>query len=752
MRHARALSPLALAALGCVAASFGVLACGSSASNTTSGGEDASPDVGMGGMRDGSSRADASTGDGAFTRDAGTSTKDARTDTGVDAAGECSDGIQDGMETDVDCGGATCDAAGDTCAVGKKCDSNADCKVNDGCDTRTHLCAPNQCTDGVKDGTETAVDCGGATCDAAGYTCPVGESCVVNADCTSGGCDPKTQMCAPNQCTDGIKDGTETDVDCGGATCDAAGDTCALGQKCLVDADCASKGCDATTKSCVATQCSDGVMNGQETGLDCGGLVCDALNDLCGIGVGCLTNADCANDGGCDKMTHQCDATQCNDGQKDGMETGVDCGGMVCDGAGDTCPVGTGCATNGDCASGNCCSDTCSLTVCPVAAAFQPGQQSTINTTATPATGTAGATSLTLASASGFAIGQTLFVQQVQGTNAGQWELAVITNLAGTSATLDAPLENTYSTTAPNTAQAVVVPQFTTVDVPATAVLTAPAWNGSTGGVLVFQATGAVTVEGTVSMAGSGFRGFSHAATCLPGGPAPAGNACGTMPINGFAGESIAGPAVESTIAMNELGMANANGGGGGTYGQDCGEGGGGSYGTAGAVGPNGSLGVCLADSLHGGGEAGLVVGSTDLATSLLFGGAGGEGGPDEDGAFPGGGGNGGGTVMILAPTSSVAVTGAITVDGATGGNGVVTDPVCKGGGCGMGGGGGGAGGSIRIVTTTATLGAGLVQATGETGGSCTCTGVASAGVGGAGRIQVTAMNVIGTTTPTYVQ
>lgn len=35
----------------------------------------------------------------------------------------CSDGIQDGAESDVDCGGKTCGK----CAGGKKCDLNADC-------------------------------------------------------------------------------------------------------------------------------------------------------------------------------------------------------------------------------------------------------------------------------------------------------------------------------------------------------------------------------------------------------------------------------------------------------------------------------------------------------------------------------------------------------------------------------------------------------------------------------------------------
>jgi hypothetical protein len=701
-------------------------------------------DTGSGGKGDAGGGKDAAAEASSTTKDGATEGA-TKVDAGLDAAAECSDGVKDGMETDVDCGGAVCDALGLTCAVGKACAANADCPMGDGCDVKMHVCVANQCTDGVKDGDETGVDCGGAACVALGDTCTLGQACMVDTDCTSGGCDAKTMICGANQCTDGVKDGSETATDCGGPVCDAAGYTCAVGQACLVDADCANDGgCDVKSKLCVATQCSDGIKNGMETDVDCGGSVCDGLGDTCAVTQMCATTADCGNGGGCDVTTHLCDATQCHDGAKDGMETDVDCGGSVCDGAGYTCGAGSACGVDGDCSSGNCCAGTCSLTLCPTPIAFPPGEQSTINTTSTSASGAAGGQGLTLGSATGFSVGQTLLVQQVQGANAGQWELAIVTQLAGPSATLATPLTNTYSNTGGATAQAVVVPQFTTVDLPANSVLTAPAWNGTSGGVLAFQATGAVTIEGSITMTGNGFRGFSHAKTCLPS------LACGKTPTNGFAGESIAGPAIESSVA-NGLGVANANGGGGGTYGQDCAEGGGGAYGTAGVNGPNGSLGACIDTPIHGGGVGGAVAGAADLSTSLIFGGAGGEGGPDEDGAFPGPGGNGGGSIVILAPTSvTLAATGSIVSNGGLGGNGTANDPVCGGGGCGMGAGGGGAGGSIRIVTAAATLGTNLVTATGQAGGSCTCGGYGAGGAGGSGRIQVTSANATGTTTPAF--
>ena len=47
-------------------------------------------------------------------------------------------------------------------------------------------------------------------------------------------------------CTDAVKNGAETDVDCGGGTCG----TCAAGKTCAVDVDCASATCKAD-KTCM---------------------------------------------------------------------------------------------------------------------------------------------------------------------------------------------------------------------------------------------------------------------------------------------------------------------------------------------------------------------------------------------------------------------------------------------------------------------------------------------------------------------
>lgn len=355
----------------------------------------------------------------------------------------------------------------------------------------------------------------------------------------------------------------------------------------------------------------------------------------------------------------------------------------------------------------------------------ESGSTVTINTVSTSAAGTQGQTSLAVGSTTGFAAGQTVLVHQTQGTSAGEWEFAVVASVQGAELVLAQPLAASYvSGDTHQRAQVVLVPQYAEVTVNSGGTLTAPPWDGMSGGILALRASVAANIAGTATMAGRGYRGRSHG--CI--------FRCG----DGSAGESALGPGSSST-------SANGNGGGGGGRGADCGMGAGGSYGTSGEPGPSGSGGTCSAAG-HPGGEPGLIVGDPDLEQALLFGGAGGEGGADEDGAYPGAGGNGGGIVVLMAPT--VIVQGAVTVDGAPGGTG--SNDACGAFGCGMGGGGGGAGGAIWIVADDVALGSDRATAGGGTGASCTCGGSDPAGDGGMGRIAVRASSVSGSTVPSF--
>ena len=528
------------------------------------------------------------------------------------------------------------------------------------------------------------------------------------------------------QCSDDVKNGDETDIDCGGPSCQV----CSIGKGCLSNTDCLNDSClsGRCSDPNEYPSCSDKVKNGGESDIDCGGL----CPTRCPLGAECILGTDCASTACVNDI---CQNPTCTDGYKNGSETDVDCGGSC-----GPCGVGQACLVAGDCSPALCSNKRCGLGdgrdgIQRVTA----GMTLTINQTASAATGVKGGTTLTVQNATGMAKGQTLFVHQTQGTGAGQSELNLITDLSGTTLTLQTPLANNYATGA----QAIVVPQYTSVTVSTGATLTAPAWDGSKGGVLIFQCNGNVTIDGTLSMRGRGFRGAGTANVCFPGAP-------GCLLNHGRYGESESGPLNFSTMNVNGKGGNNGGGGGGGTRGQDCAAGGGGSYGTSGAPGADGTLGTCIMGGLHGGGLQGAVLGTADLTQSIFLGPAGGEGGPDESGAYPGIGGSGGGIIALYVGNLTVnAGSGAIDASGSDGGSGSATGP-CGGSGAGMGNGGGGAGGGIRILSGgSVALASSRVVALGGSGGAVGgCSGYPGGG-GGMGRIQVrTSGNVTGVTIP----
>lgn len=135
----------------------------------------------------------------------------------------------------------------------------------------------NSCGNGMKDGSETGLDCGGS-CEA----CGLNQTCSVDTDCSSNFCLNST--CAETGCDDSVKNGPygnqETDIDCGGY----CGATCELNSICNNDDDCMSGFCGPDDLCSIAT-CDDQYKNGNETGIDCGG-DCDAIcGDRDGDGI-----------------------------------------------------------------------------------------------------------------------------------------------------------------------------------------------------------------------------------------------------------------------------------------------------------------------------------------------------------------------------------------------------------------------------------------------------------------------------------
>ena len=233
-------------------------------------------------------------------------------------------------------------------------------------------CTANHCSDGVQDADETDVDCGGS-CALLGKRCkysPSQQKCHTGGDCESGVCGAQLSvgtggangvdggsgnggagggsgidaggsgvlLCQPPSCSDGVKNGDETDVDCGGS----CGPTCRHSepqQKCLVPGD------------CISGTCSESAPGGGTGGSGGGGS--GGSSAMGGAGSG---GSSGGSGGGIDAGAGGllwCQPPSCSDGVKNGDETDVDCGGSC----GPTCRHSDPqqkCLVPGDCISGVC--------------------------------------------------------------------------------------------------------------------------------------------------------------------------------------------------------------------------------------------------------------------------------------------------------------------------------------------------------------------------------------------------------------
>jgi hypothetical protein len=218
----------------------------------------------------------------------------------------CADGLQNGQETGVDCGGPSCAA----------------------CPT---------CDDELRNGDESDVDCGGAC----SSRCEMNQRCREGADCASRVCNEQF-VCEPPSCQDRVRNGSETGVDCGGA-CEGCGN----GSACQGNDDCTDRRCQEGV--CVSAGCTDGLVNGHESDLDCGGSECAP----CKPGGKCDRAEDC--DSGICNAAGTCVTASCNDLAQNQGESDVDCGGPSCS----PCEIGGTCELGTDCDSGLCRSHTC---------------------------------------------------------------------------------------------------------------------------------------------------------------------------------------------------------------------------------------------------------------------------------------------------------------------------------------------------------------------------------------------------------
>src|SRR6185437_5558510 len=220
--------------------------------------------------------------------------------------------------------------------------------------------------------------------------------------------------------------------------------------------------------------------------------------------------------------------------------------------------------------------------------------------------------------------------------SAGAYEYVVIDSIGGSNLYLKYKTTRNYDAGAG--LQLVTVPQYTNAYIKAP--LKATGWNGSKGGVLIFEASGSVIMNSNIDASGKGFSGgakSSGSATC-------AASDYFYKSTSGSGGNKGEGIVVTHTGWAHGRGPA-ANGGGGGN-GMNTGGGGGGNY-DAGGIGGNQIL-TCSSKGNYSG-LGGLALSSYINSGRLFLGGGGGEGHEYSNNGLPGD--TGGGIIMIKAKT-----------------------------------------------------------------------------------------------------
>jgi fimbrial isopeptide formation D2 family protein/uncharacterized repeat protein (TIGR01451 family) len=374
----------------------------------------------------------------------------------------------------------------------------------------------------------------------------------------------------------------------------------------------------------------------------------------------------------------------------------------------------------------------------------------------TSATVSVGATSITLGAAdlngslTPIAVGDLVMIMQMQDANitttndasyggdgstgftssaAGKFEYGRAASAVGTGGgtlTLQTGTINSYSnanfvtgTSRQKRFQVIRVPQYSSATL--TGTVTAPAWNGATGGIVVFDVAGTLNLGSrTINVSGKGFRGGQGRTLSGSAGTNTDYRFDTSSTHGGSKGEGIAGTprylydgttatdtGVEGYLNGSYGRGAPGNAGGGGNDGRPIANdensgGGGGGNGGAGGTGGN-SWNSNLAIGGVGGGAI------TPTVRRLVLGGGGGAGTSNNGAQANASGANGGGIVIIRAGV----VTGTGTIN-ANGNNALRSQPTC----CDDGAGGGGAGGSILVLTGSGSLTGITASANGGNGGS----------------------------------
>ena len=304
----------------------------------------------------------------------------------------------------------------------------------------------------------------------------------------------------------------------------------------------------------------------------------------------------------------------------------------------------------------------------------------------------------------------------------GFYEIATVCDVTGTTICFQYELVNTYFpiSAANMEMQLISIPRYVgNVNVAGT--LTGDPWDGDVGGVLIFEATGTVTLNANIDMSGMGFRGGLHEGAgwnnCNFFTPDrdlyyyDINQANGTR--GGWKGEGIS-----KYIATKEAGRGpQANGGGGGND-HNTGGGGGSNY-SRGGLGGDQTTTFC--DGSYGGepGRSLDTEGYSLIENQVFLGGGGGSGHANNNEGTAGG--NGGGIVIIIADE----------LDG--NGNAILANGNDAADSGADGAGGGGAGGAVLLNVNTYAANPLTIEANGGDGGNSSTIGNDCMGPGGGG-------------------
>jgi fimbrial isopeptide formation D2 family protein/uncharacterized repeat protein (TIGR01451 family) len=342
---------------------------------------------------------------------------------------------------------------------------------------------------------------------------------------------------------------------------------------------------------------------------------------------------------------------------------------------------------------------------------------------------------------------------------AGLYEYVIATSASGGNGSVTVRgagtnngLVNSYTNGAANTTagagaqgvrrfQVVRVPQYSSATL--TGTLTAPMWDGTTGGVVALDVAGLLNLNGgTINVTGLGFRGgggrplAGGRAVAGGGNPSPTNTdfaylssspSTATTGAHGSKGEGTLGtpryvfnpvtntvdelsPTAEGYPNGSYAMGAPGNAGGGGTDSDATGVNQENSGGGGGANGGDGGHGGNTWNSNAVTGGLGGVAAASPGAGRVVLGGGGGAGSRNNSVNFDSSGASGGGVVLIR--TNTVGGTGTINADGNAAWNNTAND----------GGGGGGGGGSV-VVTASGSLAGLTINARGGRGGDAWRTG-----------------------------